>query len=214
MRTYIGPIGFNPTSITRPILSHGLDHGDAVVLIRPQEESDDRRAEETLADIDRNLGALEPDVTITVERVPHDEFDTALLGCQRIIREAEPNRILIAGGGARDVLVPLTIAAVSMIDSIELVLGYSDVDHAVRELAVPKLTTQVTDSAMATLSAIEAESSLSLPELSEECDHAKSTITRHINQLEEAGLVDTWREGRTKQLRLTVSGKLRHPDHS
>lgn len=208
MRTYIGPIGFNPTSVTRPILSHGLEHGDAVILIRPEDETDDRRAEETLADIERNLGALEPDITTDIKRIPHEDFGTALVDCQRIIREAKGRRILLIGGGARDVLVPLTIAGLSLTDCIDLVLGFSDIDHAVRELTFPNLTAQVNESALETLSAIHPDHNTTLPDMADGLDHSKSSITRHVNELDEQGLVETWRKGRTKHVRLTITGRL------
>lgn len=208
MRTYLGPIGFYPTSITRPILSHGLDDGDAVTLVRPEEESDDRRAEETMADVDRTLGALEPDISFATERVPHDDFEAATLACHRLIREAPGDRILVLGGGAREVLVPLTIAGLAAIDCIELVLGYSDVDHAVRELDLPVLTASLTESAKETLAFVVEVGPVSLPDLTKRSAHSKSTITRHVNDLDEADAVTTWRDGSTKFAEATLGGRL------
>jgi len=209
MRTYIGPIGFNPTSITRPILSHGLDDGDAVILVRPQADTDDRRATETMADVDRTLGALEPDVTTTTVRVPHDDFEAATLACHDLIREASGDRILVLGGGARDVLVPLTVAGLAASDCIELVLGYSDIDYAVREIALPTQTTTLTQSALATLELVVEAGPITLPELTASSERSKSTITRHVNDLDEAGAVTTWREGSTKLAAATLGGRLR-----
>lgn len=208
MRTYIGPIGFNPTSITRPILSHGLDHGDAVVLIRPENETDDRRAQETMVDLERNLGALEPDVSVSVKRIPHDDFDEAILRCQAIIREASDDAILILGGGARDVLIPLTIAGLANRNCIAMALTFSDVDGAVSEEALPALTASVSESAHETLNTLDVDEQVSLPALAERLDHSKSTITRHVNELDEQGLLETQREGRSKHVRKTVSGEL------
>lgn len=208
MRTYIGPIGFNPTSVTRPILSHGLDHGDEVVLIRPQEDTDDRRAEETIADIRRNLGALEPDVNLHLERVPHDEFGENLLICRNIIIESSGDAILLLGGGARDVLIPLTIAGLSVPDSVSRVLRFSDIDGGVREMSLPRLLVPIQESVRGTLLSIGSEEEISLPTLTDRLDASKSTVTRHVKDLEEHDLVETWRVGRTKHLRLTLSGKL------
>lgn len=208
MRTYIGPIGFNPTSITRPILSHGLDDGDAVALVRPLEEGDDRRAEETMTDVERTLGALEPDIALTTERVPHDDFEAATLACHDLIRNADGDRVLVLGGGAREVLVPLTIAGLAAIDCIELVLGYSDVDHAVRELDLPVLTGSVPAAALDTLELIVQNGPLTLPELTALTDRAKSTVTRHVNALDDADVVRTWRDGSTKVAEATLGGRL------
>jgi len=209
MRTYIGPIGFNPTSITRPILSNGLDDGDAVTLIRPQDEALDRRAEETTTDVNRTLGALEPDISTTTERIPHDDFGAAVLACRDTLREAERERILVLGGGARDVLVPLTIAGLATVDCIEAVLVYSDIDGAVREVGLPNLLAPVSDSERDTLSIIATEGDwLGLPELTGRSDHSKSTITRNVNELSSNELVETRMDGKSKRACITMAGRL------
>ena len=212
MRTYIGPIGYNPTSATRPILSHGLDHGDSVTLIRPKKESDTHRAEQTIGDIERNLGALEPEVSMSVERIPHNDFATAVVCCQKIILRQSGRRILILGGGARDILIPLTIAGIAILDSIDEVLSYSDVDGRVREIQLPNLTASIPEAAESTLDAIEAIEHASLPKITEQVEHSKSTVTRHVSLLDQEDVVETWREGRTKFVRLTATGSLLQHD--
>jgi len=208
MRTYIGPIGFNPTSVTRPILSHGLDDGDVVTLVRPEDETDERRAEETMADVDRTLGALEPEVSTSIARVPYDDFGEAVLACNEIIREASGDRVLILGGGARDVLLPLAVAGLSILDFISLVLVYSDIDGAVREITLPNLATSISDRSMETLAIVGQEGTTSLPQITEKAEYSKSTITRHVNQLAEENVVEAWMEGRHKKVRITTTGRL------
>jgi len=208
MRTYLGPIGFNPTSITRPILSYGLDDGDVVTLVRPEDEMDDRRAEETLADVDRTLGALEPDVTTNVERVPHDDFSTAVLACRDLIDGAVGDCILVLGGGARDVLIPLTVAGLAASRCISRTLTYSDIDGAVREIQLPNLTASIPRQSRKTLAIIGAEESIALPEIAEKAGYSKSTVTRHVNQLSDKAAVETWMEGRSKVVKITTTGRL------
>lgn len=208
MRTYIGPIGFNPTSVTRPILSHGLETGDAVILVRPEGEPDDRRAEETIVDIERNLGALEPNVELKVKRIPHDNSETAILKCRQLIQNAEGNRILLLGGGARDVLIPLTVAGISAFDSIYLVLNFSDIDGAVREITLPNLAAKIQGSTQETLAAIQENDNATISDLAKQVEQSKSTITRHVNELEKESLVTTIRKGRRKHVRITTAGKL------
>lgn len=208
MRTYIGPIGFNPTSITRPILSHGLEDGDAVTLVRPSDETDDRRAAETMTDVSRTLGALEPDVSTATERIPHDDFNVAVSACTDLIRDAPGDRILILGGGARDVLIPLTIAGLSALDCVSLVLAYSDIDGAVREIDLPNLTASISTQSRDTLAIIGTEGDVSLAEIAEKAGRSKSTITRHVNRLSNQDAVETWMEGRVKRTRITTTGRL------
>src|SRR6056297_1219036 len=113
MRTYVSPIGFNSTSVTRPVLSYGVDTDDRVVVIRPEEETDDSRAEEAIADVCRLLTEIEPAVSLSTERVPHDDFETAVLHCRDLLRAVEGELIVNLGGGARDVLVPFITAVLA-----------------------------------------------------------------------------------------------------
>lgn len=73
------------------------------------------------------------------------------------------------------------------------------------ELDLSVLTASVTDSALERV--VEA-GPLSLPELTERSAHSKSTITRHVNDLDEADAVTTWREGSTKVAEATLGGRL------
>lgn len=47
-----------------------------------------------------------------------------------------------------------------------------------------------------------------LPALTDASDRAKSTVGRHLDELETAGLVETESEGQTRLIGLTLSGEL------
>jgi len=209
MRTYLSPIGFNTTSVTRTLLNHGVDGNDAVVLIRPEQETDDGRAAEAVADVERLLQEIEPTIAVSVEHIPHDEFETAVMRCSDIIRTAEGAVVVSLSGGARDVLLPLTVATMAHEREIESTLGYSDIDGQVRQWAVPNITTNVSTGAQQTLAAIDATGSeVSIPELTEQRESAKSTVTRHINTLENDGFVTARMVNRTKHVSITLAGRL------
>lgn len=208
MRTYIAPVGFNATSVTRPILNNGLDDGDAVILLRPETENMARRAKETLSDIEMTLTELEPEMSIETVRVPHDDFETAVLTCSDVFRDASGSIVAIFGGGARDVFLPFTIAGLTHVDCIDAAFTYSDIDNAVRDCEFPTLTASLPDPTVETLSTIASEGELSIPQLTEAVDRTKSTITRHIAQIEEVGGVTTWMEGKTKYVEITLTGEL------
>ena len=209
MRTYISPIGFNSTSVTRPLLSRGIDSGDGVVLIRPDVDRSDSRAEEAIADVERLLQEIEPDVTVMTERISHTDFSTAVMECSDVIRAAEGDRIVTLGGGARDVLVPFVIAAMAHIQLLDAALFFSDVDGDVREWKLPRLTATLAETTRSTLAALEANGGeASIPTLTEMTGHSKSTVTRHVKQLAEEDLIETWTMGKIKHARITLTGDL------
>lgn len=208
MRTYISPIGYNSTSVTRPLLSRGIDTGDAVVLIRP-DVADDSRASEAITDVERLLQEIEPDVSITTERLSHTDFETAVLECSDIVRAARGNRIVTLGGGARDILLPFATAAIAHVRLLDTVLFFSDIDGTVREWELPRLTATLQDTVRSTLLCLDQNGGeASIPTLTEVTGSSKSTVTRHIKNLTDEGLVETWSNGKTKHARITLTGQL------
>lgn len=209
MRTYVSPIGFNTTSVTRALLDHGIDGEDAVILVRPATETDDDRAAEAVTDVERLLREIEPQVSITVRRIQHDDFEAAVMACSELIRTATGELVVSLGGGARDVLVPLTVATMAHRSEVGATLGYSDIDGRVREWTVPDITATPSEGAHRTLAVIgDHGAEISIPDLTQRSDSAKSTITRRVNALEEDGLVTGRIEDRIKYVSITVSGRL------
>lgn len=209
VRTYVSTIGFDSRRITRPVLSYGLDTDDRIVLLRPATETDDSRAEETIYEVTQMLEEIEPDITTSIERITHDDFPTAVLECSDVLRAAEGRTIVTLSGGARDVFLPFAVASLAHVQSIETVLTFSDVDGKVRECALPTLTAEIPDAAWPTLAQVrDAGDRVSIPELAERSSSAKSTVTRHVIQLTEANAIETWRDGKTKYARISLTGRL------
>ncbi|MFD1588200.1 CRISPR-associated CARF protein Csa3 [Halorientalis brevis] len=209
MRTYISPIGFNSTSVTRPLLSRGIDSGDQVVLIRPDVAEDHERAVEAIHDVERLVQEIEPDISLTTERISHTEFSTAVLECSDLIQAAEGECIVTLGGGARDVLVPFVVAAITHVRLLSAALFFSDLDGTVQEWSLPRLTATTPDPTVETLETIAAvDGGLSIPEVTARTGHSKSTVTRHVGALADEGIVETWKEGKTKYAAVTLTGQL------
>jgi CRISPR-associated protein Csa3 len=208
MRTYLSAIGFNSTSVTRPILSHGIDTGDEVVLIRPNQVPDSR-AEEAIEDVERLLQEIEPEISLTTEQITHGDFETALLESSDLIRAAEGDRIVSLGGGARDVLLPFAIAATTHVRLLDTVLFFSDLDGPVQEWSLPRLTASIQETTAATLQTIvDTDDGISIPELTNRTGVSKSTVTRHVTTLANKGAIETWTDGKMKYAQATITGRL------
>lgn len=209
MRTYISPIGYNPTSVTRVLLSRGLETDDTVLLLRPAGDTDDTRAQETITDVKRLLRDIEPEISMTIERIPHDDFPTAVRQCSDMIRAVEGTVIANLSGGARDIYLPFTVAVLAHAPLIDTALAFSDIDGKVREWELPVLTADIPTSTQETLRRITvADDTITIPELTDQTDKAKSTVTRHVNQLAAADVVTTWQDGKTKHVRPSLTGQL------
>ncbi len=182
---------------------------DRVVVVRPTEGTDEARSKEAIADVRRLLGEIEPDISLSVERVPHDDFEEAVLYCRDIIRAAEGELVVNLSGGARDVFLPFSTAVLSEFGRVSRTLCFSDIDGRVRELNLPNLSVELSDSVAKTLIAIEQlGGETSIPELTETSDQAKSTVTRHVAELESYGAVVSEKEGKVKHVSMTLTGQL------
>ncbi|MDZ7849826.1 MAG: CRISPR-associated CARF protein Csa3 [Halodesulfurarchaeum sp.] len=212
MRTYLTPIGYDTRRVTRPVVTTGLSTDDSVIMIRPESESDTERANQAIADVEQLLHEIEPAATVDVERVSVEDFETTIRECTRIIRAtpADSKTILSLGGGARDVLLPLTVASLALPNEVDHTLFFSDLDHDVRAVSLPNVMAQVPARARETLATIVTDGDwLSLTKLAEETDSSKSTVIRHVQDLESAGVIESDTSEKAKRVTSTLSGELR-----
>lgn len=209
MQTYLIPIGYDTRRVTRPVVHNGIDRGDVVVLLRPDDESDTEQAQQAIADAKQVLHEIESAVEPTVERIPTDSLDTSILTCCELLEAAQGQCTVTLGGGARDVLLPLLMATLSRNSLVDDVLFYSDLDHTVREWDLPVLTACLPDRTESTLATLEGrDDPLSLSELADASGQSKSTVVRHVNDLEDQGVVQTHQDGQTKYATLSLTGRI------
>lgn len=210
MRTYVSTLGFHSTRVTRPVLKQGLDSGDRIVLLRPADDDGGERAAEAISDIEDIVGQIDPDISVTVEQLPADDFTQTVREAVRVLDEATGEVIVTFGGGPREIFLPFTVAALVLRDEIDESLQFNDIDGSVQEVQLPDLLTPISDTAMETLGVVdELGGETTLPAIVEAHDRAKSTVGRHLDALESAGAVETTQEGKTRLVGLTLAGELR-----
>jgi len=210
MRTYVSTLGFHETRVTRPVLRHELEDGDVVVLLRPATEADEGRGRDAVDHVDDMLHEIAPGASVVIERITHSEFETAVLECSDVLRGADGELVVNLGGGAREIFLPLALATVAHAELVDMTLQYTDIDQQVRERRVPNLTADVSERVWPTLATIaEHDGELSIPDITAQSETSKSTVTRHVQELAEAELVDTRAGGNTKFAMATTAGRLR-----
>lgn len=210
MVVYVSPIGYDSTRVTRPVLSEGIDDGDRILLLRPADDQADPRAQEAIDDIERMVTQVQPQISVETRYVTHDEFETAVVECSDLITEITDSLVVNLGGGPREIYLPLVTAILAHPDATEKVLQFSDLDGSVRQILLPRITGGVSQPALETLrSVVMTDAGIGIPDLAGRVDKAKSTVSRHIRELEEADAVRTEMHGKTKVVTPTVSGKLR-----
>ena len=211
MQTYISPIGFNTTSVTRALINHGIEGDDTVVLVRPTEKTDDNRGAEAVADVKQLLQEIEPEAEFVITRVTTDSFEQTVQECCGIFSKI-PHRnetIVSLGGGARDILLPLTISSIVFAKQIDRTLFFSDLDNEIQEWSLPRLTAQVPERTLESFEVIAStEGWISLSSIADRTGQSKSTVIRHVNDLEDAGVLESDTSDKTKRVRIAFSGEL------
>jgi len=208
VRTYVSTIGYYDTRVVRPVLDHGVNAGDVVVLLRPYEDDED--GDSAVADVKRIFSELGPDVEVVVEQITYDEFATAVRECVDVLAAADGETIANFGGGPREIFLAFSIAALVVNDQLDTVLQFTDVDEEVKDLTLPKLMTPVSEKTYPTLRAVfEADGGSTLPAIADLSEQSRSTVGRHLDELEAAGAIETAKRGKTRHVELTLGGHLR-----
>lgn len=211
MRTYVSPIGYDTRRVTQPATNTGLQGGDRLVLVRPDDERDTERASQAIADVRQLLQKIEPNCEVTVEHVVTDSFEETVGNCCRVLGNVDADRELIVSlsGGARDILLPLTVTSLVYQRRIDRTLFYSDLTGEVREWELPALAASVPTRALDTFDKlVEIDDWRTLSDIASGTDHSKSTVIRHVNDLEDAGVVESDSSGKSKRVRATFTGEL------
>ena len=207
MRTYVSTIGYYDTRVVRPVLNHGLNAGDRVVLLRPYNDDDD--GDSAVADVKQIFSELGPNIEVVVEQITYDEFPTAVMECTDILAAAKGETVANFGGGPREIFLAFTVAALVTNDHIDTVLQFTDIDEEVKELHLPELMTSLpskTDQTLRTIARLDGDTTL--PAVAERSGQSRSTVGRHLDELEMAGAVQTDKQGKTRHVELTLGGRL------
>lgn len=207
MRTYLAPLGFDSRRVVRPVLSKGLDEGDWVRLLQPMNSSE--RGEDAFEDVEDILTQVVPGLDMKTEYLPYTDFVETTLYCADLIQEAKGEVIVILGGGARELLLPLTVVTFSNKDHVDTVLQIGDIDRSVRRIPSINLRANISDAEAVLLTEItDLDTPLSISDIAREVDKSKSTIARHVGKLESENLVTSNKSGRTKTIEITDSGRI------
>ena len=206
MRTYVSTIGYYETRVVRPVLDHGLNEGDGVVLLRPHDDED---GDSTVADVRQIFSELSPGIEVVVERISYTDFSTAVMECLDVLAATDSETIANFGGGPREIFLPFSVAALVAGDEIDTVLQFTDVDQEVTEIQLPELMESLPSKTYRTLRTLaDLEGVSTLPEIAERSEQSRSTVGRHLDDLKTAGAVRTEKQGKTRHVELTLGGRL------
>jgi len=207
MRTYLAPLGFDSRRVVRPVLSEGLDESDHVILLQPANSSE--RSKEAYEEVEDVLTQVVPDLKLESQHLPYSNFVETTLLFADYIQAAEGETIIILGGGAREILFPLTVATFSNVNHTNTILQVGDIDSSVRRLPLLNIQANVSGAETVLLADLnDLETPLSITDIAAELNKSKSTVARQVSSLESKSFVKTTKDGRSKIVEITDSARI------
>lgn len=207
MKTYVSLLGFETTQFFSLIVKYGIEKNDRIILIRPQDESD-QRGQKAVREVEDIAAKIDISFKVNVHKVNHLDFDSMLLSMIDLLENLEGEIIANISGGPRDVLLAFSIACMAKAEKISRVTNYSDIDHELREISLPHIVNGLDEKLIMLLEDIAKNEPTIASEIADHLQISESTISRSLNKLKDLKAIDVNSKGKTNYISVTTTGKI------
>ena len=207
MKTYISLSGFDSSQIVSLIVKYGVEGGDTIILIRPEVESD-TRGELTVQAIRDLSRQIDSSIDLQIHRVNHLDFEGMVISLKALLERAEGQVIANLSGGSREIFLAFTIACLSEAGKIFKTTNYSDIERRLHEVALPNITAILDDRQKGILKDVSDSQPTTITDIAKRLSVSESTVSRHVARLAELGALHLVQKGKTKEVRITLTGKI------
>ena len=207
MKTYISLSGFDSSQIVSLIVKYGIEGGDCIILIRPEEEKDPR-GEQTVQAIRDLSRQIDSSIDLSIYRVNHRDFEGMVVSLKGLIENAEGRIIANLSGGPREIFLAFTIACLSRSNKIFKTTSYSDIDRCLSEIVLPNISAVLEEKQTQILSDILDNQPTNIGEIAKRLSVSESTISRQVARLADIKSLHIVPKGKTKEISITLTGKL------
>ncbi|MCS7132741.1 MAG: CRISPR-associated CARF protein Csa3 [Aigarchaeota archaeon] len=207
----IATFGWTEHYVLSSILKHGIEQGDAVILLVPAKR--DEKSESILRDFGSFLSKYGEGIRLEVRRIPVESFDNAVAAISEILKEAlskKPDKVIINLSGGMRVLILATYVAVLLSCPRDVLIELETEDRE-KGYIIPNLSLW----GLIELKGVEkeilmrlGEGAKSVPKLLEELRIPRSTLHKYLKTLEKRGLISLKRDGKTLIASAAALGKL------
>lgn len=207
MKTYISLSGFDSSQIVSLIVKYGIEGGDRIILIRPEEEKDTRGelAVQAIKDLSRQIDSS---INLEIHRVNHRDFEAMVLSLKALLENARGQVIANLSGGPREIFLAFTIACLSQSGKIYKTTNFSDIERKLNEVNLPNINATLEDKQKRILKDIILNQPTTITNIAERLLVSESTISRQVARLADIQALEITRKGKTKELRITLTGRL------
>ena len=207
MKTYVSLSGFDSSQIVSLIVKYGIEAGDRIILIRPEVELD-TRGELTVQAIRDLSRQIDSSINLQIHRVNHRDFEGMVVSLKELLEKAEGQIIANLSGGPREIFLAFTIACLSQSDKIFKTTNYSDIERSLREIVLPNITAVLDGKQRQILMNVLMNQPTTIGDIAKRLSVSESTISRQVARLAELGALHLVQKGKTKEVRITLTGKI------
>jgi len=209
MKTYISLSGFDSSQVVSLIVKYGVEGGDRIILIRPEEETDTRGEQMVQAIRDLSL-QIDSSIDLQVHRVDHRDFEGMIISLKTLLQSIPEDGQIIANlsGGPREIFLAFAIACLSLPQKISRATCYSDIDRKLNDLTLPNIASHPEEIQKKILRDVLENGPTTIKEIALRLSLSESTISRQVARLAALFALDAAARGKRKEVRITLTGKL------
>ena len=207
MKTYISLSGFDTSQIVSLIVKYGIEGGDRIILIRPENEKD-TRGEQTVQAIRDLSRQIDSSINLQIHRVNHLDFEGLVVSLKGLLENAEGQVIANLSGGPREILLGFTIACLSQSQKIFKTTNFSDIERSLNEIILPNIKATLDEKLKRILMDVKGNQPTTITDIAQRLSLSESTISRQVGRLVDLKALDFVQKGKTKEVRITLTGKL------
>ena len=207
MKTYISLSGFDSSQIVSLIVKYGIEGKDRIILIRPEVELD-TRGELTVQAIRDLSRQIDSSIDLQIHRVNHRDFEGMVISLKTLLEKAEGQIITNLSGGPREIFLAFTIACLSQSEKIFKTTNYSDIERSLQEITLPNITAVLEDRQKRILKDVSESQPTNISDIAMRLSVSESTVSRQVARLAELRALHVLARGKTKEVRITLTGKI------
>jgi CRISPR-associated protein Csa3 len=207
MKTYISLSGFDTSQIVSLIVKFGIEGGDRLILIRPEDDTD-QRGESTVQAVRDLSRQINSSIELQVHRVDHRDFEGMVFSLKNLLENTESEIITNLSGGPREIFLAFTIACLSQSGKIFKATNFSDIERKLNEITLPNISSVLEEKQKRILKDILENQPTTITDIADRLSISESTISRQVARLAEIKALDLNQKGKTKEIRITLTGKL------
>lgn len=207
MKTYISMSGFDTSQIISLMVKYGIERGDRIILIRPEDEKDSR-GESTVQAIKDLSRQIDSSIEVDIHRVDHRDFEGMVTSLIDLLKNAQGQVVVNLSGGPREIFLAFVVACLSSSQKIFKTTNFSDIDRTMNEIVLPNIAHVLDKRLKRVLRDVDLHQPTTITEIAKRLEISESTVSRQIGELLGLKALDLTQKGKTKEVRITLTGKI------